>query len=368
MPINNLAIRNLEYIRQVLTERDRIYQVYEKYYLGIQYDAEVRQLFRLYAGIREYYSMVSRAVDINTELIPGGWLTTASQDEVNAILERSEWDKEGKLFCHYGTMFGDVYLKLVGANGELVIEPLSPRGVWLDEERSIIVRNKTDLAGSQYEVIEEITPKYYRRYVAGRLEVNERHDYGFIPVFYAQNKDVGLQMGLNCFHSVLNEINSVNEVASLLHEAIMRALNAQKVITGAQATEGLLGPDKIVFLPMGAKFDMVSAEVDVSGTLEFVMDIKTELRNSLPEFVFDTLRAPGLERPNSYDALWLYAQELVAKIKLERVNYDKALQAAIDGIAQLEGLDLGDWKFDPNRPVFPYYVTPTEEVEDDVQS
>jgi hypothetical protein len=371
MPNSLLDKKGFEYIKQQMQRRNNAYNVYQKYYEGIQYDdAAIRRAYALYAGVQEFYTLISRAVDVDVQLVPGGWQVTPpeAQPTVDKVLEWSNWRLNGNLYVHYGALYGDVYLLVSNDSTNPVIQPVNPKSVYLDDQVGIIIRNTVDRSGDQMEKAWLYTDEVWQYYIDGVLLQSMRHNLGFIPMVYCQNKDVGANMGLNSFHNVISEVNAVNEMATILQEAIMRALNAIKVVSGAQATELQAGPDQTYFLPMGASMDIKTGLVDVTGTLDFLKDIKQEVKQALPEFVFDSLRAPGLERPNSADALRLYAQELMTKIDRMRDSYDKALETAVNySVYAARQVDLrpGDlpanWHFDKDRDIIKY-TTPTEAV------
>lgn len=350
------------YIGAEVARRANIYGIYERYYLGAQYDSEfIKRYFRLYAQTREFYSLITRAVDIDVELVPGGWQATRNQEEIDAILKRSSWEQNGPLYVHQGAVFGDYYLKCFDNNGLVGIQPLDPRGIWLDAEKAIIARNVINTeTGLKEEHAEIITNRTVTFFLNGRPINSYRHPFGFIPVFYGQNKNVGLNNGLNAFHNVIDEINAVNEMVTYLQEQTLRALINQKVITGASPSELEYGPDKTVFLPQGASIDTLKGNIDVQGTLELIKDIKTEVKNSLPELIFDSARQANLERPIAADSLRIYAQELIAKVTRMRRNYDATLKTAINAVRKMEGNPVMDFDFLIDRPVL--NITPTVAV------
>lgn len=369
------TVNGLRNVKAYVNRKNQIFNLYEQFYTGTEYKSDfIKRYYKLYSATREFYSLISRAVDIDTEIIPGDWRTTSNQKEVDDILKTSNWEKYGALYVHYGALFGDFYLKIYTDENEHKIEPVDPRGVWLGtvngEYQSIITRNvqnfETGNLSEQGEIITETTVKLYEN---GKQYDEYPNPYGFVPVYYGKYKDTGLDIGLNCFHNVIESINAVNEMATFLQEQMIRALVNQKVITGAQAAELEFGPEKTIFLPQGAKMDVLKGELDVTGALDFIKDIKQEVKQSLPEFVFDSLRAPNLERPNSEGALKLYAQELITKIKRARIGFDETLKNAINGVRLANGESELDFYFDRKRPVLPLInVSESERNTNDTQS
>lgn len=354
------TVKGLQNVKAYVDRKNQIFNLYEKFYVGTEYKSDfIKRYYKLYSATREFYSLISRAVDIDVELIPGNWATKNNlfQSEVDEILEISNWTKNGVLFTHYGSLFGEFYLKVYEEDGIIKIEPLDPRGVWLgyvDEYKSIITRNVQSFAtGNLVEYGEIITENTVKLYENGKQVDEYTNPYGFVPVYYGKYKDTGLDIGLNCFHNVIESINAVNEMATFLQEQMIRALVNQKVITGAQATELEFGPEKTIFLPQGAQIDTLKGDIDVVGALEFIKDIKAEVKQSLPEFVFDALKAPNLERPNSEGALKLYAQELITKINRARIGFDETLKNAINGVRKATGQSELNFIFDKDRPVLP---------------
>lgn len=365
------------YIKEQIDEKNRVYELYEKYYFGVQYnDAAIRHAFALYAGIQEFYTLISRAVDVDVQLVPGGWAVEPeeAQPTVDKILEWSNWRTQGNLYVHYGALFGEVYLLVNDNLPYPVIQPVSPMSTYLDEKRGLIVRNIPNEDGDLEEFAWLFTDTYIQIYKDGKLRSTKKHNLGFIPMVYCRNKDVGGNMGLNSFHNVIDEINAVNEMATILQEAILRSINPIKVITGAEESNLQWGNDLTAFLKDGADLKLVQGQVDVAGILTFVKDIKQEVKQALPEFVFDTLRAPGLERPNSADALRIYAQELMTKIDRMRDSYDRALEQAVNyAVLAARQMNLrpgevpDNWHFDQDRPIIKF-TDPAQGQKEEIQN
>jgi hypothetical protein len=353
MPKSVLDTLNLNYARTELTRKNKMYDLYWSYYLGVAYKQDwVKLFYRLYAGIREFYSLISRSVDLDVQLVPGGWVVTptTAQDAVNVVLEDSDWRVNGGLMVHNGAVCGDFYIKCVEANGIRSIQPLDTRGVWLEPERVVILRNLVDIyTGVMYEYGEVDDGTSVSIYRDGELVDQYEHSFGAVPVLYGQNKNVGLLHGLNAFSQVLDEVNAVNEMATLMEEAGIRAINAQKVVSGASAVQMELGPDKTIFLPQGATFDTVDMKLEVGAMLTFLQDVYNKARSNLPEMIFDILgNEKGALFSPSRDSLEFVSQELATKIRRMRLGYDSTLARAVNLCDPIIGTD---WSFDVDRPV-----------------
>lgn len=351
--LDTLRTKDAQYINQVLNRKSNLYNIYESYYLGTEFNKEfIKRYYKLYANTREFYALITRAIDIDVQLIAGDWTTLDNNSDVIDILEQSNWNNVGNLYTHYGSLFGDFYLKCYqDIDGVIKIQPLDPRGIWLDNDKAIIIRNVVNENGVLEEHGEIITKSRITLYTNGRVNDSYVNPFGVIPVFYGQNKNVGLDMGLNSFHNVMDEVNAINELATFLQEQTLRALINQKVISGALPTQLEYGPDKTIFLPTGATLNSVVGDIDIEGTLSFIQDVKTEIKNTLPEFSFDKIANPNLERPNSAASIKLQLIELITKIKRVRVNYDEVLKQAINTTRLMSGKPEIDFKFDVNRGV-----------------
>jgi hypothetical protein len=362
MPGDVFKTLKMDYARQEIARRNRLYNLYELYYLGVQYNsAVVKMAFKLYAAVKEFYSLIPRVVDLDVQLVPGGWLVADPEAmiPVGTVLDESDWELQGGKMVHYGAIFGDIYLRNYG-NG--FIQPLDPRGIWMEPGRTLIKRDVVDqITGVKTEYAEVITPDTFYFYTDGKLMDQYENPFGFIPVYYGQNKDVGHLQGLNTFHNVLDEINAVNEMATFLGDQIMDAISGTKVVSGAGESELEYGADRTIFLTaVGSKIEQLRADLDIAGALDFIKDLRLEVKAALPELVFDGLKSGNLERPVSADALRLHMQELFAKIKRMRLGYDRVLVKAVNGAFLIRGEPVLDFSFDPNRPILD--VTATEKL------
>lgn len=347
---------NLNYIKGEVARKTILYNMYERYYLGTQYQQEfIKRYYRLYANTREFYSLISRAVDIDIQLIPGDWAVTDNQAQVDELLALSDWEQNGNLLVYFGCVFGDFYIKCYDDDGQIKLQPLDPRGIWLDSDKVIITRNIVNpLTGKDEEHAEFITADRINIFLNGELKSTSRNPFRLVPVFYGQHKSIGKNMGLNSFHNVLDEINAINEMATFLQEQTLRALINQKVVTGAAATQLEFGPDKTLFLPEGAKVDTLTGDIDVSGTLQFVQDIKNEVKASLPEFAYDKVATGAINNPASATAIQLQLMELITKIKRSRIGYDSTMKQALDTLMIMSGKQPISFEFDKNRPVISF--------------
>ena len=64
---------------------------------------------KLYGGIKPLYLPLSRAVDVDAGIIPGGWqLAEDASEAQEAALEQlfdwSNWNTDGVLYVHYGAL------------------------------------------------------------------------------------------------------------------------------------------------------------------------------------------------------------------------------------------------------------------------
>lgn len=363
--------------------RRRTANTRRRYYEGTIYDdTGFRLAHKLYAQTKALFSFLARAVDLDVALVPGvmgPWdLADGTPRAIAAaqaqLYEWSEWATEGDAWLEDGATIGEAMIKIVPdpTVRTVQLQRLRP-------ELCLLVRNHVDAetgqagelalivdphaedpTGARYEYAEAITPSQVRTYrngaPAGMDGQPDRYDnpLGFVPVVRANN-DTDRRP---TFAKVLPQLDSVNELASYLHNIIGRHAEPQWAAFGAEQGDLVRGQNVWFFPNKDAKLEAILAEIDIAGALAFIGEIKGEMKSNLPELAFDDLRAKA---QIATETLEVQLVELDAKIWKMRRRYDAALiqahhmaamAATMYGIPELSAL-LAPHSMDYKRPVRP---------------
>lgn len=335
---------------------------------------------KLYKGIKPLYLPLSRAVDVDAGIIPGGWTLSAdapagADEAMKTVLAWSDWETDGVLFVHYGAQYGLTGLKVCDLRdfGRVLIKPIDPSTFMLvgggfystaPAGLALIVESH-GFGDDAYEYAEVITAESIRTYRNGQpwgydgREPEYTNDLGFIPIVEAQHKKTGNALGESTFEKTIPMLDEVNEIGSYLADIIKKHSEPQWAATGVDSGDLVKSGDNVWFAPQGADFKALVAAVDISGVLSFVQEIRDQVHGSLPELAFDELVKKG---EIATATLELQLMELTLKIQRCRPNYDHALADALRmagrasaqmGLSGLSALDDESLHFDASRPVLP---------------
>lgn len=335
---------------------------------------------RLYRGTKALYLMLSRAVNVDAGIIPGGWALaegapSAWQPAIKKVFAWSDWARDGVLFTHYGAQYGLSTLKIADLREarRVVIKPVDPscampvrRGLY-DPTPAIafVVEQRTRADGTAFEYGEVITPDFVRTFADGeptgfdgRLP-EYPNELGFVPLVETMHLNTGDALGECTYQQVIPLIDEVNELASYLADVIKKHAEAQWVVMGAEASDLVKSGDNVWFMPENGDVKALVAGIDIPGVLAFITAIRGEVHGGLPELAFDELKS---KTQIATATLELQLMELVLKIKRTRPNYDHGLADALRlagragaqlGVRELAVLDDEALSFDEERPVLP---------------
>lgn len=365
------------------------------YYDGSIYRKLKQELYtlgpRISKNIRPMFLPFARAVDIDAGIIGGDWLFPPSEKEPKAdawsaardtLFDMSRWDTKGVLYTHYGAMYGVSGIRIADIREEKVIElqPARPTCFMLvyEGEYSAVPSmafwvEKKKVAGAEYEYAEVITESDIMTfkngepfvYEAGRLAV-EKNEQGVIPIVESLHIDDGTELGECTYQKSILLLNEVNEMAADLSQAIKDNVKPQWVTSGAEPTDLKRGSNIMWFLPEGGEVTPITPQVDISGVLEFIKEIKEGVKESLPELSYDELKKAGEIATATIE---LQLGELVIKIKRVRPNYDRGLVTAMQiagetakgmGLTDITPLADPELILDPKRPILP--IMPSDQI------
>lgn len=343
---------------------------------------------RLYKGIKSLYLPLSRAVDVDAGIIPGGWAWEEDAPEAwdtarKQVFDWSNWRTQGVLYVHYGAVFGLSGLKVADVRdlGQVQVIPCSPEYFMLVETNrynrtpalGFWLEHQTGPDGNKQEYAEVITPDEIRTFIDGKpAGIDGRperypNELGFVPMVEIKHKETGDPLGECTYQLAIPLLDEVNELASYLADVIKKNVEPQWVISGAEGTDLVKSGDNVWFLPNPqAKAMPLVGNVDIGGVAEFIDRIAANVNGALPELAYDELKA---KTQIATATIELQLGELVLKAKRCRPNYDQGLiealrmagrAAATMGLSDISVLDDESLTFDEERPVLP--VNPLDKI------
>ena len=335
---------------------------------------------RVAQKIRPLYLPLSRAVDVDAGIIPGGWALAEDALDVwstamDMVLKWSEWVTDGVLYVHYGASRGVVGLKVADLRERkrVVIRAVDPALFLLVSESqyddtpslALWVEKRVDEAGEAFEYAEVIEPKRVRTFknavpqgFDGR-EAEYVNELGFVPLVEVRHIETGEPLGEATFQKAIPMLDEVNKLASRLAKIIEKHAEPQWAVIGAEAAEMIKSGDNVWFIPQGGDVRPLVADVDIEGVLHFIQETRDQVHGSLPELSFDELRKKD---QIATATLELQLMELVIKVHRMRPNYDAGLVRALRmvgragasmGVAEVAVLDDPALALDETRSVLP---------------
>lgn len=355
----------------------------QSYYDGSVYSDTMARLKwfgpRFNQGVRPLYLPLSRAVDVDAGVIPGGWTLAERSMGLAAaqqkVFDWSRWDTLGVLYVHYGAQYGVSGLKIADLRDDkkVIISTLDPTTFMLirksqyddTPDMALVIETREDAEGKQFEYGEVITPETIRTYHDGMPQgfddraPNYANELGFVPFVEIYHIRTGSVWGEATYQKAIPLLDEVNTLATSLANIIGKHAEPQWAIIGAEASDMQHSGDNIWFIPNGGDAKILVPDIDIEGVLEFVREIRDQVKGALPELGFDEFRAKENVATATVE---LQLMELVLKIKRTRPNYDEGLvdalrmagrAAASMGIGDLAGLDVETLSLDAARPILP---------------
>lgn len=353
------------------------------YYDGSIYAGHRRRLGllgpRLYRGVKALYLPLSRAVDVDAGIVPGGWPLAPEASRhaagVRRVFAWSGWATDGVLFVHYGAVYGVSGLKVADLReaGRVLVKPVDPTRYMLvgmgtydsTPQMAICVEKRTGPDGEEFEYAEVIDTERVRTFADGEpagfdgRTPEYANALGVVPIVEVGHIETGAELGECTFQKAIPLLDEVNELASYLADIIKKHAEPQWAVLGAEPSDLVKSGDNVWFIPGAGDAKALVAPIDVAGVLSFVQEIRDQVHGSLPELAFDDLKQ---KTQIATATLELQLMELVLKVKRVRPNYDHGLAVALRlaglaaatmGVGEVAGLFDEGLAFDPERPVLP---------------
>lgn len=330
------------------------YGHYESYYYNVAYDAIkasfdiYREDLGLYRDIRLVYNPVTRLVNtfaakiypgkLGTDDLKEGAIPIAEADDktqkaIKRLWRDSAWGRQKSVFVRSGSMLGDAVIKLVTdyENERIIMQPIHP-GKIADIERddagqiktAVISYERSDnprifyekgrLMSDEESDIYTYTELIERDWVttfkddeeypfytnaAGKKVSRYRNKYGFVPLSVGPHMDIGLTYGANSFFNSVRKIDELNDLASLIDDAIRRNVDNVYFFAGVTGKSSLRSPegrerDEVLALyakDANAKAQSLSPQLDIKSALEALVELQGEIEKDNPILAFPTIRS-----------------------------------------------------------------------------
>ena len=367
-----------KHLKQTFIRRQRRAQRYWQYYKAEIYrggreksglsELSVYVNQRMQDALLPLFTPLARAVRIDVSLIPGGWQLAPDsqqyQDAVDSLFRASAWSVFGDIFVRFVAAMGEAGIYLAANKDAITLHPLRPdRYIVEPVDRFsrkpgllIMVETGLDEEGKEIELATVIDMKSVTDYRQGVRQASYEHGLGMVPIAICKN-DPGDGEGEPTFDDAIASLDQANQQASYLASIIKKHAEPQWAAIGAEAGDLEKSGDTVWFFPEGSDVKAVLAAVDFQGVLAFIQDVKTEVKESLPELALTKL--VGVERVAAA-TIELQMAETVFKIRQMRKPIDFCLAEALQMVGQaaqalelveLAGLADPLLTLDPERPV-----------------
>jgi hypothetical protein len=415
--------------------RQMRYQIYWAYYESSAYDNVhkwanlYKAEYGLYTYVRNIYNPAYRLGEFWKSHLMGGALDPEAGDggkvpsalpivtenenvrrALAQLWKDSNWQIRKDIFTLYGTIMGDVSLKVIDdtVKGKVYLEVVHPgtlKELTVDAQGNvkqyIIEEQRPDPDNPNRMVVydekaerdgENVVYRLYKNnqpYAWGMDSPEWSEPYGFIPMIFVKHNDIGLDWGWSELHPAAAKFREVDDQASKLSDYIRKMVDAPFLFTGVDnpakkkqggvATSGadnILTPTpgttpqpgreelKALWGPLGADAKPLVATLDVASTTAYIKDIIAQIEADFPELSADLHNVQG---DISGRALRINRAPAQTKALQRRPNYDNGLVRAqqmalsIGGLRGYEGyqgfnlgsFDAGDEEHSIGpRPVF----------------
>lgn len=373
-------------LREVYAARRQRFGRYWRYYKaeysfgGGKFNSMMGQYVQAMLGnqMKPLFTPLARAVNLDVALIPGDWTLAPEaadlQEMVDVLFDASRWEVESDLYVKYAVSMGEAGLRIVDdrIGNRVSLAPIrpdlyvvQPSGLYdLTPALAIFMAWTTDKDGRDVELAEVFTPAQIRTYRNGEpasfdgRPAEYDNALGFVPLVQCIH-DAGDGQPEATFDDTITALDQVNRQATQMAKIIERHAEPQWAAFGAEDGDLEKSGDSVWFFPEGSDIKAILAQVDFDGLLAFIQEIKTEMKNSLPELAFREL--VGVNRIAAA-TIELQMAEAVFKIRRLRKPHDWALAQAIRlcgraaatmsaPVTALAGLDTALMRFDKDRPV-----------------
>lgn len=359
------------------------YRLLRSYYEGTVYaDTQLVKALKLYAGIRQIFGPLRRAVRVDKAKVPGGWsyhpdVPNEVQAAVDQVRAWSTYRASYSRAVLHGGVAGEFGLLVVDDRlaKTVAIVPLRPdeviTGALADGSPFglVIKCGLVDRIGP-YEYAQLITPRTITTFRNG-----QQYDYdgggakrpnllGFVPLLLSPYLSGESGVGENSFANTQELLDRVNDAASQALDVIQRNAEPLTVFSGVDDVEFDPANNALTLSKADAKAYTLAPNLVIDQALALIEKVLSEFKNLLPQLILDVLTS---RNDLAYDTVLTLCMELIDHVRDVRVNVDSAIETA-ERWALEAGRQMNLWavdpslhQLDPERPVIE--PTPGQKLE-----
>jgi len=341
----------------------------------------------LYRFTRPIYNPISRLVELEAAKAYGGaldWddfshgaIPLQNADDrivaaVRQVFKWSNWGQRKTLYARNASRFGDSVINITTdfLSQKLRLELLHP-GVLKDIEtgptgfaKSVVIEYERQepadekpwlytlvIDEDRFATYKDGEPFAFHADPFGRLTAEWANPYGFVPVVPAQSLDVGERWGATSFHASIEKIEEANDLASILHDQVRKAVTAPYYLAGVTSLDQIkedvaaVGDDDaedeegeaarssvpVILGPEGSTAQILVANINIADSLQTLERLLDEIEDDIPQLSLNHMRRQGGDL--TYPGVTTAYDDAISRIQEFRANVDggllRALQMAI---------------------------------------
>jgi hypothetical protein len=364
------TVADLQVYRDRWVQRCERYQLLRAYERGTVYhDEKLRKALKLYAGIRQIFGPLRRAVNVDVALVPGNWqIDRGNEDDrrpavpkpvADAVQQVRTWSgfraAYGRAVRH-GSVAGEFGLLVIDDQRARTVQivPLRPdevvTGAFADGTPfGLVIKCNLVDRGGVYEYAQLITPNTITTFRNG-----VQHDYDgggakrpnlqrTVTVVFSPYRAGEDGVGENTFAGTHELLDRVNDATSQALDVIQRNAEPLTVFSGVDEINFDADNNAIKMSKPDAKAYTVAPNLVIDQALAVIEKVLGEFKNLLPQLIFDELRS---RNDLAYDTVLTLCSELIWHIQEVRTHVDAAVEAA-ERLALAAGVQMGLWSVDP---------------------
>jgi len=341
----------------------------------------------LYRFTRPIYNPILRLVELEAAKAYGGaldWddfshgaipLQNADDRVIEAVRQVFKWSNWGQRKSLYGrncSRFGDAVINITTDffSQKVRLELLHPGVIKKAETgptgfvKSVVIeydrqekedekpwRYTLEIDEDRFATYKDGEPFAFHADPFGRLTAEWENPYGFVPLVLAQSMDIGEGWGATSFHASIEKIEEANDLASVLHDQVRKAVTAPYYLAGVTSLDQIkedvatVGDEDaedeegeearssvpVILGPEGSTAQILVANINIADSLQTLERLLDEIEDDIPQLSLNHMRRQGGDL--TYPGVTTAYDDAISRIQEFRANVDggllRALQMAI---------------------------------------
>lgn len=345
------------------------YDLHRAYYDGSVYRdrADVRKALKLYAGVRQVFGPLRRAVRVDVAKVPGDWRHDAAVSprarEIAEIIRRtSDYRREYARAVFYGAVCGEIGL-YVSDDPTPRVHAVAPDNVVVGESADgarfgVVLMPNVLTARGRVERAVVATPEQVTTLENGEVVETRGNPSGVVPIVLSPYLTTFGERGEGAFSGAQELLDRVNDLASQALDVVQAQADPLLAVSGVDSVEVRKGDNVLVLPPADAKAYPINPQLVIDQATELLDRMLNEFKHALPQLHLDMLYS---RNQLAFETVQLLMSELIDYIVAVRRNVDAAIadaERAAMRIGAARGLwdvtddDLAGYALDAERPVF----------------